>query len=129
MKKTKKNYFLKLVKAFSEPEYICTASQSEEGKNIWSEKFAVMKEKFYFFCYWGNLLIIVKKPAKTVSLILLRKRFSGSQNLNAASSVTDLKAKRRVWTFYRDPFLLRSFLELALKHWIYFYLKLSHCWR
>ena len=35
-------------------------------------------------------------------MILLRNRFFGSQSLNVASLITDLKAKRRVWTFYRE---------------------------
>ena len=35
-------------------------------------------------------------------LILLRNIFFGSQSLNVASLITDLKAKRRVWTFYRE---------------------------
>ena len=34
-------------------------------------------------------------------LTLLRKIFFGSQSLNIVLSITDLKAARKVWTFYR----------------------------
>ena len=38
---------------------------------------------------------------------MLRKRFFHSQSLNIALSIIDLKAERRVWTFYREKLWLK----------------------
>ena len=95
---------LKSTKGFSQPGYFCTASQSEEGKGIWRKKYVVLKEKFLLQLLLRQFINNRKKPRKNSihKLILLKKRFFGSQSLNIASSITDLKAKRRIWTFYRD---------------------------
>ena len=91
---------LKSIKRFSQPGYFCTASQSEEGKDIWRKKYAVLKENFLLQLLLRQFISNCKNPRKNCihKLILLKKRFFGSQSLNIASSIIDLKAKR-IWTF------------------------------
>ena len=68
------------------------------------EKYAVIKEKFLLLLLLGQLIDNRKKFRKNsiCKLIFLRKRVFRSQSLNIALSIIDLKAVKRVWTFYRE---------------------------
>ena len=68
------------------------------------EKYAVIKEKFLLLLLLGQLIDNRKKFRKNsiCKFIFLRKRVFRSQSLNIALSIIDLKAVKRVWTFYRE---------------------------
>ena len=59
-----------------------------------------MKEKFLLLLLLKQFINNHKKSRKNSirKLILQRKRFFGSESLNVESLITDLRAKRRVWT-------------------------------
>ena len=101
---------LKSIKGFSQPGYFCTASQSEEGKGIWRKKYAVLKEKFLLQLLLRQFVNNRKKPRKNSihKLILLKKRFFGSESLNIASSILIWKLKEGFGPFtkifYEIPF-------------------------
>ena len=126
---------LKSIKGFSQPGYFCTASQSEEGKGIWRKKYAVLKEKFLLQLLLRQFINNRKKPPQKQypQIDIAEKKIFWLRKFKYCIIDTDLKAKRRIWTFYqdllRDPLSLRSFSELAFKQRIYYYLNLSHCWR
>ena len=83
-------------------------------KTFEGKKYAVMKEKCLLLLLLWQFINNRKKPRKNSirKLILLRKRFFDSQSLNVASSITDLKARRRVWTFYRDLLARSPFAKI-----------------
>ena len=68
------------------------------------KKYAVMKKKFLLILLLRQFINNRKKPRKNSirKFILLKKSFFCSQSLNVALSLIDLKAKRRVWSFYRE---------------------------
>ena len=70
-----------------------------------------MKEKFLLLLLLKQFINNHKKPRKNRirKLILQRKRFFGSESLNVESLITDLRAKRRVWTLWNDLAIRQQF--------------------